>query len=254
MEQYKIKELDQYFKNCTYEEFNKFCLNIEDSRKGVINLIERYKKKFIKLNTELEEYNKRKKYESFLYKEGHKFIAGIDEVGRGPLAGPVYAAAVILNPEVDIIGIRDSKKLTENQREQLDEKIRNSALAYSVAYSTEDEIDRLNIFNATKLAMKRAIEGLSIKPEYILIDAVSLENISIPQISLIKGDDLSISIGAASIIAKVSRDKFMRELSYKYPQYLWDKNKGYGTKEHIKAIQEYGISDIHRKSFVRNFI
>lgn len=225
-----------------------------DRRSGAKKLIEKYENKLIRENEEILEYKKRMKYENILIGKNIKYIAGIDEVGRGPLAGPVYAAAVILDNSTIIPGIRDSKKLSRKMRERLSDEIKKKAVAYSIGYANVEEIDRFNILNATKLAMKRAIGGLKVKPQYVLIDALTLDGIGIPQMGIIKGDDLSVSIGAASIVAKVERDKLMDKLALKYPEYLFDKNKGYGTREHIASIKKYGICEIHRKTFVQNFI
>jgi ribonuclease HII len=251
----KISEISELLKECTYEEFIYIRKELEsDERAGVRNLITRCEKRFENAKKMIQEYNNRKKYEQRLLENGYNFIAGVDEVGRGPLAGPVYAAAVILNPSVDILEIRDSKKLSEVQRNRISEEIKSKCIAYSIAFATEEEIDRLNILNATKLAMKRAIDNLSVKPQHILIDALKLDQVNVPQTPIIKGDDLSISIGAASIIAKVERDRYMDSIDNKYPEYLFSKNKGYGTGDHIEAIKRIGISPVHRKTFVRNFL
>lgn len=255
MERLTTNEIKSKLESFTYEEFLKIKSELlNDSRKSVRSLVEKYERNYQRKLKLIEEYNKKKRYENELLKQNIKYIAGVDEVGRGPLAGDVYAAAVILDPEVDILEINDSKKLSESQRERLAEEIKGKCLAYSIAYATVEEIDKYNILNATKLAMKRAIENLKITPEYILIDALNLEEANLNQISIVKGDELSISIGAASIIAKVERDNYMKKMSEKYPQYLFDKNKGYGTKEHLEAIKAYGLCEIHRKSFVKNFI
>lgn len=251
----KISEISELLKECTYEDFISIKKELEvDGRAGVRNLILRCEKRFENAKKKIQEYNNRKKYELHLLEKGYNFIAGVDEVGRGPLAGPVYAAAVILNPKIDILEIKDSKKLSEVQRSRISEEIKSKCIAYSIAYATEEEIDRLNILNATKLAMKRAIDNLAVKPEHILIDALKIDEVNIPQTAIIKGDDLSISIGAASIIAKVERDGFMDSISDKYPEYLFNKNKGYGTGDHVDAIKRYGICPVHRKTFVRNFL
>jgi ribonuclease HII len=251
----KISEIKELLQDCTYDEFANIKKELEvDERVGVKNLILRCEKRFENAKKVIQEYNNRKKYELHFVKQGYKYIAGVDEVGRGPLAGPVYAAAVILNPEIDILEIKDSKKLSEAQRNRISEEIKSKCIAYSIAYATEEEIDRLNILNATKLAMKRAIDSLSIKPEHILIDALRLDEVATPQTSIIKGDDLSVSIGAASIIAKVERDRYMDSLCDKYPEYLFGKNKGYGTIDHIEAIKINGICSVHRKTFVKNFV
>jgi ribonuclease HII len=251
----KISEISEMLQECTYDEFIIIRRELEaDERVGIRNLLSRFEKKFENEKKIIEKYNNRKRYELQLLEQGYKYIAGVDEVGRGPLAGPVYAAAVILNPQIDILEIRDSKKLSEVQRNRISEEIKSKCIAYSIAYATEEEIDRFNILNATKLAMKRAINNLAVKPEHILIDALMLDEITIPQTAIIKGDDLSVSIGAASIIAKVERDTYMDSISHKYPEYLFSKNKGYGTNDHVEAIKRNGICSVHRKTFVRNFL
>ncbi len=189
-----------------------------------------------------------REYEDNAISGGHKYICGVDEVGRGCLAGPVVSAAVILNLEHTIEGIDDSKKLTAKKRESLYEQITATALAYSVSIIDPQTIDRVNIYNATKIAMNEAIANLSIKPNLLLIDAMKLGS-SINEISIIKGDSKSISIAAASIVAKVYRDNMMTEYAKQYPEYGFEKHKGYGTAVHLKAIEKHGITDIHRKTF-----
>ena len=187
-------------------------------------------------------------YEKDLYGNGINFIAGIDEVGRGPLVGPVVAAAVILPEGFYNKDINDSKKLSEKKRNELYEVIKNNAISIGIGIVSNKRIDEINIYEATREAMKLAIDNLSVKPEYLLIDAMKLD-VDIPSISIIKGDAKSESIAAASIIAKVTRDKMMYELDKIYPMYDFANNKGYGTKKHIEAIQKYGIISEHRKSF-----
>lgn len=189
-----------------------------------------------------------KEFESDLYNNGINFIAGIDEVGRGPLIGPVVTAAVILPKDFYDERINDSKKLTEKKRELLYDVIMENALSVGVGMSSPKVIDEINILNATKKAMVEAVNNLSIKPEHLLIDAVKLD-IDIPQTSIIKGDAKSQSIASASIIAKVTRDRMMLELDKKYPMYDFKHNKGYGTKKHIEALYKYGPLKEHRKSF-----
>lgn len=189
-----------------------------------------------------------KEFENELYNNGINFIAGIDEVGRGPLVGPVVTAAVILPKDFYDERINDSKKLTEKKRELLYDVIMENALSVGIGMSSPEVIDEINILNATKKAMVEAVNNLSIKPEHLLIDAVKLD-IDIPQTSIIKGDAKSESIAAASIIAKVTRDRMMVELDKKYPMYDFKHNKGYGTKKHIEALYEYGPISEHRKSF-----
>lgn len=189
-----------------------------------------------------------KEFENELYESGIKYIAGIDEVGRGPLVGPVVTAAVILPRDFYDERINDSKKLTEKKRELLYDVIMENAVSVGIGISSEDVIDEINILEATKKAMIEAVNNLNVKPEHLLIDAVKL-NIDIPQTSIIKGDAKSESIAAASIIAKVTRDRMMIELDKLHPEYDFKHNKGYGTKKHIEAIEKYGIIKEHRKTF-----
>ena len=186
--------------------------------------------------------------------EGYTCICGIDEAGRGPLAGPVYAAAVVLRPGQVIEGVNDSKKLSEKKREALFDTICSQCAAYGIGSATEKEIDEINILQATYEAMREAISKLSVKPDILLNDAVTIPRVSIRQVPIIKGDAKSISIGAASIVAKVTRDRLMVEYDKILPQYGFASNKGYGSAEHIKALQEVGPSPIHRASFIKNFV
>ena len=181
-------------------------------------------------------------------------ICGIDEAGRGPLAGDVYAAAVILPEGIEIDGLDDSKKLSEKRREELFEIICERAEAYNIASASVEEIDRVNILQATFLAMRRALDGLSIRPDFALVDGNRDPLLSVPSAQIVKGDSLSKSISAASILAKVSRDRYMKELAVKYPQYAFEKHKGYGTKLHYERLREYGISDVHRKTFLKKYL
>ena len=193
-------------------------------------------------------------YENIYISQGFELICGVDEAGRGPLAGPVYAAAVILPKGKLIEGAKDSKKLSPKKRQVLYNTIISNALDYSIANVDENKIDKINILNATHLAMKKAISRLNIKPDMILIDGNSSPKLEIPYHTIVKGDDLSMTISCASIIAKVERDNFMVKMAEKYPQYLFEKHKGYGTKAHIEAIKKYGPCKIHRKSFIRKII
>lgn len=191
-------------------------------------------------------------YEENAVKAGYKVICGIDEAGRGPLAGPVHAAAVILPLGLEIEGLNDSKKLSEKKREQLFDIICEKAIDYSIGVATEKEIDEINILNATFLAMHRAVEGLKIRPNYALIDGNQYPRIPfVTEETVVKGDAKSMSIAAASILAKVSRDRFMLEKTKEYPQYEFEKHKGYGTKLHYEKILEYGPSPIHRMTFLK---
>ncbi len=188
------------------------------------------------------------KYEKELYEEGYSLIAGVDEVGRGPLVGPVLACAVILPVNYKLEGITDSKKLSEKKREELCEIIKKDAISIGIGIVSPREIDEINILEASKKAMKLAIEDLDIQPDYILIDATKL-NLETPSLSIIKGDLKSISISAASIVAKVTRDKIMTDLGVKYPEYDYKNNKGYPTKKHLENIVKYGIHDEYRFTF-----
>lgn len=189
------------------------------------------------------------------YREkGFDIICGVDEAGRGPLAGPVYAAAVILPSDCVIEGLNDSKKLTEKKREKLFDEIKEKALAYGIASADEKEIDEINILNATFLAMKRAIDSLSVKPDLALIDGNQKPHTDIEEVTVIKGDAKSMSIAAASVLAKVSRDGFMLEMAEKYPQYEFARHKGYGTKLHYEKIAQYGVCDIHRRTFLKKIL
>ena len=197
------------------------------------------------------------KYEKELRENGIKFIAGVDEVGRGPLVGPVVAACVVLPEEFNLDGLTDSKKLSEKKRDFYFEEVKRQALGYGIGIIDEKKIDEVNIYEATKLAMKEAIEECkkSCKIEHVLIDAMPLE-LDVPTTSIIKGDLKSITISAASVIAKVTRDRMLDELHEKFPMYDFKKNKGYPTKKHLEAIEEYGIIDEHRRSYgpVKNYL
>lgn len=189
-------------------------------------------------------------YESMFSNQGYKAVCGVDEAGRGPLAGPVCAAAVIFPEGLVIDGIDDSKKLTAKKRDKMFDIIKNEALAYSVAWASVQEIEEINILNAAMLAMKRAVEGLSVKADFALIDGNKTPQLDIPSMAIIKGDALSQSIGAASILAKVSRDRLMLEMAEKYPEYGFEKHKGYGTQLHRDMLLKYGPCEIHRMSFL----
>ncbi len=183
---------------------------------------------------------------------GYPLVCGIDEAGRGPLAGPVYAAAVILPLEIEIEGLDDSKKLSEKKREQLFEVIRGSAVSYGIGSASAEEIDRINILQATFLAMNRAFEAMAQPAGWALVDGNRMPALPVPGETVVKGDAQCASIAAASILAKVSRDRVLRELDLKYPQYGFAKHKGYGTKAHYEAIKQYGILPEHRKTFLKN--
>lgn len=190
-------------------------------------------------------------YEKKYIDQGYKLICGVDEAGRGPLAGDVYAAAVILPKGVVIEGVNDSKKLSEKKREYLFDIVKEKALCWSIASASAKEIDEINILQATFLAMKRAVEGLNTAADFAMVDGNRKPNLDIPLATIIKGDSLSCSVAAASILAKVTRDRVMREEALKYPEYLFEKHKGYGTKLHIEMIKKYGPCPIHRKTFLK---
>jgi ribonuclease HII len=192
-------------------------------------------------------------YERAHWEKGEYLIAGVDEAGRGPLAGPVVAACVIMPSDDLILGINDSKKISEKRREALYDEILQKAVDYSVGIVDHKTIDEINILNAARLAFQKALEGLKIDPEYIYTDAMEIQA-DVPVTALIKGDAKVYTIAAASIVAKVTRDRIMREYDRVYPQYLFAKHKGYGTKEHYEAIRNYGISEIHRKTFLKKIL
>ena len=193
-------------------------------------------------------------FENEGYQKGYTYIGGIDEAGRGPLAGPVVAAVVVFKPGTKIEGINDSKKLSEAKRDELFDIIKEQALDYGIGIVQKDEIDEYNILNATYMAMKKAINCLKKTPDYLLVDAAHVPDVNIDQKSIIKGDSKSISIAAASILAKVTRDSLMYEYDKMYPEYGFASHKGYGTDQHYKAIREHGITPIHRKSFLKNIL
>ena len=224
----------------------------DDSRQGVANLVKRAAKKIDDYNKEIERTYKLSEFER-KYSD-YKFICGIDEVGRGPLAGPVVAGAVILPKDCDILYINDSKKLSAKKREELYEVIMEKAVCAKTAVVSPKVIDEINILQATYEAMRQAIANLSVKPELLLNDAVMIPGVDIKQVPIIKGDAKSISIGAASIMAKVYRDHMMEEYDKVFPGYDFASNKGYGSKEHIEALHRLGPCPIHRCSFLKNIL
>lgn len=202
---------------------------------------------------ELQRLTELKQIEENLHLQGIEYICGIDEAGRGPLAGPVVVATAIMPKDSMIEGVNDSKKVSEKKRELLYEKITEEAIAWGVGIIDQKEIDRINILNATKEGLTQAIKALSVKPDRIIVDALNgIDTLGIPYTSIIKGDAKCYSIAAASIIAKVTRDRIMRQWDEIYPQYGFEKHKGYGTKAHIEAIREYGLCPLHRLSFTKN--
>ena len=193
-------------------------------------------------------------YENKAHAEGFSVVCGVDEAGRGPLAGPVYAAAVILPEGLDEKGINDSKKMTEKKREELFDIITENAVAYGIGFATETEIDEINILNATFLAMRRAVEAMGVKPDLVLVDGNRKPGTGYEEMTLVKGDAKSISISAASILAKVSRDRYMKDLALRHPEYKFEQHKGYGTKLHYEMIEQYGILPDHRRSFLKKIL
>ena len=243
-----IKEIEIIMKEGTmttdlYDELQ------HDQRKGVQRLLTRFKRKIEAEKKLKKKWDEMTSYETALYENGITQVAGIDEVGRGPLAGPVIASAVILPKGAYIKGLNDSKAMSKAKRNDLYEKIKKVATAIGIGVVSSKEIDQLNIYQATKKAMQLAVLDLQVTPEHLLVDAMEV-NVQIPQQSIIKGDAKSVSIAAASIIAKVTRDQLMEHLAEQYPEYSFEKHMGYPTKEHLEAIRTYGIlENVHRKSF-----
>ncbi|MBS4198938.1 ribonuclease HII [Bacillus sp. FJAT-49732] len=219
-----------------------------DSRKGVKDLLDKWHQKRKQEKADREHYKLMEAYEVKARSEGFTFIAGIDEVGRGPLAGPVVSAAVILEETSYIQGLNDSKKLTEKKREELFKEIMAIAVSVGIGIVSADEIDKVNIYEATKKSMLAAVQNLSIQPDYLLLDAMKINSIY-PETSIVKGDAKSVSIAAASIVAKVTRDRMMKEYHNQYPQYGFHLHMGYGTKLHLDALNEHGPCPIHRNTF-----
>lgn len=253
MEQRKIGEIKAELQAAADKELPLFIQEYgTDERAGVQALVIKAKKRIETLEKEILRTEEMKRYEREYADCG--YICGIDEVGRGPLAGPVVASAVILPKDCDILYINDSKKLSEKKREELYEIIMKEAVAVGIGYATHTRIDEINILQATYEAMREAISKLQVKPDILLNDAVTIPGVEIRQIPIIKGDAKSMSIAAASIIAKVTRDRLMVEFDKAYPEYHFAENKGYGSAVHIAAIKEVGPSPIHRQSFIKNFL
>lgn len=248
MEKLTIQEIKTMLKE---EEINEVILNrlSQDQRKGVQHLVHALSKKQILEQEKQEKFKQMSVFEENYRKKGFKHIAGIDEAGRGPLAGPVVAASVILPENFLLPGLNDSKLLTKSVRENFFEEIQKKSIDYQISIVNVSEIDRINIFEATKQAMRETVRGLSIQPDMVLIDAVKLTGIGVSYEAIEKGDSKSITIAAASILAKVTRDRIMEALHNSYPQYYFNEHKGYGTKKHLEAISKHGICPEHRKSF-----
>lgn len=248
-----IKDIREDFQAACLEELPEFVDKyLNDERDGVQKIVASARKKLDALEKEKQRIENLKVFER-KYAD-YEFICGIDEVGRGPLAGPVVAGAVILPKDCDILYINDSKQLSEKKREELFEVISEKAVACAVGYASPERIDEINILQATYEAMREAISSLAVKPDILLNDAVTIPKVDIKQVPIIKGDAKSISIGAASIYAKVTRDRLMCEYDKVFPEYDFAGNKGYGSAAHIEALKKYGPTPIHRRSFIKNFI
>lgn len=255
MEEKKIGQIKEEFQAAQVsmlpELIERYCT---DGRSGVTALIEKANKQLEKLRMEQERTYKLQEFERRYAAEGYEYICGIDEVGRGPLAGPVVAGAVILPKDCRILYLNDSKQLSEKKREELYEIIMEQAVATGLGFISPERIDEINILQATYEAMRQAIQNLSVRPDILLNDAVTIPKVDIRQIPIIKGDAKSISIAAASIIAKVTRDRLMVEYDKEYPEYGFAGNKGYGAAAHIEALKKIGPTPIHRRSFIGNFV
>ncbi|WP_338562149.1 ribonuclease HII [Paraclostridium sordellii] len=255
MKEKSVKEINSIIENISTDEYLKYIdILKDDERKSVKNIAVKLAKKLDKMRAENERLEMINIFENEGYEKGFTYIGGIDEAGRGPLAGPVVAAVVVFKPGTKIEGINDSKKLSEAKRDELFDIIKEEALDYGIGIVQKDEIDEYNILNATYMAMKKAVNCLKQKPDYLLVDAAYIPDVDIEQKSIIKGDSKSISIAAASILAKVTRDSIMYEYDKMYPEYGFASHKGYGTDQHYKAIREHGITSIHRRSFLKNIL
>ncbi|MDD6810575.1 MAG: ribonuclease HII [Lachnospiraceae bacterium] len=247
-----IQEIKQKLQAAGYDKLPElFSIYGQDERSGVVQAVEKAKKRLAAYQKELERTEALKQYEKQY--AAYSYICGIDEVGRGPLAGPVVAGAVILPKNCDILYINDSKKLSEKKREELYDIIMEKAVAVGLGYSTPERIDEINILQATYEAMREAVSKLGVTPDLLLNDAVTIPELSMKQVPIIKGDAKSISIGAASIVAKVTRDRLMVQYDSVFPEYGFASNKGYGAQMHIEALRKYGPCPIHRKSFITHF-
>ena len=247
-----IKEIENEFLQSSEDRETLYSIYASDERSGVKKLIEKYRKKDLALIKERERLEKMRYFEN-QYSD-LTYICGIDEAGRGPLAGPVVAGAVILPKDCDILYLNDSKKLSAAKRDLLYDEIKEKAIAVGVGIVSPAVIDEINILQATYKAMRQAVNGLKVRPDILLNDAVTIPDIDIRQVPIIKGDAKSVSIAAASIIAKVTRDRLMMEYAEILPGYGFESNKGYGSADHIKALKELGPSPIHRNSFIKNFV
>ena len=244
-------EIKDILKNASIEELQTLIPQFEqDSRSGVKKLVDGARKRIQAYEDEVKRTYEMKAFERKY--ESCQYICGIDEVGRGPLAGPVVAAAVILPKDVDIYYLNDSKQLSEKKREELYDEIMERAVAVGIGFADEKRIDEINILQADYEAMRSALHQLSVEPDILLNDAVTIPKVEIPQEAIIKGDAKSVSIAAASIVAKVTRDRYMVKMDEKYPGYDFARNKGYGSAQHMEALRKLGPCEIHRRTFIRN--
>lgn len=249
-----IQEIKTILQHASYEELPRYIEKYgRDERAGVQKEVARAQKRLEQWQREVQRIEDMKQYEYQYWKE-YDYICGIDEVGRGPLAGPVMAAAVIFPKDVNMLYLNDSKQLSEKKREELYEEIKLNAIAYAIGIADVATIDEVNILQADYIAMRQAVSRLSVEPQLLLNDAVTIPLVNQPQVPIIKGDTKSISIAAASILAKVERDRLMCVYDEMYPEYGFARNKGYGSAEHIEAIRKYGPCDIHRRTFIKKFI
>ncbi|MDI3536177.1 MAG: ribonuclease [Eubacteriaceae bacterium] len=249
-----VSQIKKIIDNAPIDDYLKISsVLLDDSRESVKKIGASLSKKKEKYDKELKRIRQLKEQEIFFHKEGHKRIAGIDEVGRGPLAGPVVTCAIIMPIESEIMFVNDSKLLSKKRREDLNQQILAECLDYQIGMMSPEVIDAINILNATKKAMSQAVENLKLKPDLLLLDAVTLD-MDIPQKGIIKGDTSVYAIACASIVAKVFRDQMMSEIHKDYPEYGFEQNMGYGTAQHIDAIKKFGPTPYHRQSFIKNFL
>ncbi|EQF25890.1 ribonuclease HII [Clostridioides difficile CD160] len=255
MQNKSVREIKEIIETLEVEKYMQYIelLRVDD-RKSVQSLAVKLAKKLDNIRREEERLETINIFENEGYNKGYLYIGGIDEAGRGPLAGPVVASVVVFKKDTKIEGVNDSKKLSEAKRDELFEVIKREALDYGIGIVNNEEIDEFNILNATYMAMKKAINCLKQAPDYLLVDAATIPGIDIAQNPIVKGDSKSISIAAASILAKVTRDSIMYQYDRVYPEYGFKSHKGYGTKEHYEAIEKHGITPIHRKSFLKNIL
>nr|UWI51299.1 ribonuclease HII [Clostridioides difficile] len=255
MQNKSVREIKEIIETLEIEKYMEYIEILRvDERKSVQSLAIKLAKKLDNIRKEAERLETINVFENEGYNRGYLYIGGIDEAGRGPLAGPVVASVVVFKKNTKIEGVNDSKKLSEAKRDELFDIIKKEALDYGIGIVNNEEIDEFNILNATYMAMKKAINCLKKTPDYLLVDAATIPGIDIVQNPIIKGDSKSISIAAASILAKVTRDSIMYQYDRVYPEYGFKSHKGYGTKEHYEAIEKHGITPIHRKSFLKNIL